>query len=122
MKYLYDSRSKGLTYKQTLNEKEKPKIEVWTDSDWASDPVHRRNVSGYIVKYSSNLISFETKKQTLTAKSSFEAEYIALAFGLEQAMLVRDLVDFLRLPFDPNVVAYCDNQSTIKSYKSSSTK
>ena len=45
-----------------------------------------------------------------------------MAYGLEQALLIKDHVHFLSLPVEPNILAYCDNQATIHSYKWVSTK
>jgi hypothetical protein len=46
-----------------------------TDSDWASQP-HRHSISGYVFRMGSGTVTWSSKKQSLIALSSTEAEYI----------------------------------------------
>ncbi|GAA0167119.1 transmembrane signal receptor [Lithospermum erythrorhizon] len=52
----------------------------WYDFDWASCPLTRRSVSGWIVFFGSSPVSWKTKKQVIVSRSSTEAKYSSMAF------------------------------------------
>ena len=63
--------------------KSQPKLVGCSDSDWAMSN-DRRSISGYAFKLcnESSLISWKSKKQTIVALSTCEAEYVALATAI----------------------------------------
>ncbi|GAU24779.1 hypothetical protein TSUD_356080 [Trifolium subterraneum] len=65
----------------------KPKIEiVWfSEADWCGDKVDRRSTSGYVFKFQSAPVSWCSKKQSVIALSSCEAEYVAGSLAVCQA-------------------------------------
>ncbi|KAA8517060.1 hypothetical protein F0562_017122 [Nyssa sinensis] len=54
-------------------------LRSYSDADWAGDPTDRRFTTGYCFLLGTSLISWRSKKQTIVARSSTEAEYRALA-------------------------------------------
>ena len=90
------------------------KLEGYSDSDWAMSD-DRRSISGYAFKLcsESSLISWKSKKQSIVALSSCEAEYVALATATQEAKFLRQLLaDLMDLPCK-NVCMYVDNQGAI---------
>ena len=54
-------------------------LHVYCDSDWASCPVTRRPITGYLVKLGNAPVSWKTKKQVTTSRFSVEAKYRLMA-------------------------------------------
>ncbi|GAU12912.1 hypothetical protein TSUD_73980 [Trifolium subterraneum] len=65
----------------------KPEIEIgWlSDVDWCGDKVDRRSTRGYVFKFQSAPVSWCSKKQSVIALSSCEAEYVAGSLAACQA-------------------------------------
>ena len=66
--------------------KSKSELVCYSDYDWCGDIVDKRSTSRYFLKYLGSHISWFSKKQTLVALSTFEAEYIASALSVCQAI------------------------------------
>ena len=50
----------------------------FSDADWAGDVNTRKSTSGYICRIGGATISWKSKRQSIVALSSTEAEYVAL--------------------------------------------
>ena len=82
------------------------------DADWGADPDDRRSTSSSCLFFGPNLISWSSKKQTLVARSSTEAEYRSLANTAAEILWVQSLLQELKIPFLPPRIL-CDNMSTV---------
>ncbi|KAE8999688.1 hypothetical protein PR002_g18388 [Phytophthora rubi] len=88
-------------------------VELFSDADWANNTEDRKSISGVLVKVHGNAVSWITRRQTVVAKSSTAAEFIAASIGIEEARWVRMLMQTLMDKPLPAIQAHIDNQSTI---------
>lgn len=90
-------------------------LKGYVDSDWGGhDNTNPRSTSGYIFKlFDNNTISWSTKRQTIVALSSTEAEYSALCESGKEALWLKSLGQSIKLDFSNPIPIYEDNQSCI---------
>ena len=89
------------------------KLEGFSDSDWGSSIIDRRSTSGFYFSLNPDgpPISWKTRKQPTVALSSCEAEYIALAAAVQEAMFLFSLLkEFIS---QSSIVIQVDNQGAI---------
>ena len=88
----------------------------FTDSDWAGDHETRRSTSGYVFNIGSGAISWSSKRQSSTALSSCEAEYIGQTQATKEAIWLRRLLAELQAAeghAPVTTIIYGDNQGAI---------
>ena len=88
-------------------------LHVFSDVNWAEDPIDRRSTTGYCFLLSSFLISWRSKKQTHVACSSTEVEYRALTDTTSELVWLQWLLKDLDVFTSSATPLYCDNQSAI---------
>ena len=87
----------------------------YTDADYGSAKEDRKSTSGWLFCLGGGPISWSSKRQTVVALSSCEAEYIALnEAGKEAIWLQRILKELGLINYSPSpTLIYEDNQGTI---------
>lgn len=86
----------------------------YSDADWAGDPNDRRSTSGLLILVNEIPVSWKSKKQSIVALSSCEAEYIALSETTKQVIWIRNLLQELTLLREGPTTLYEGNTSAIK--------
>ena len=86
MKYLNYTKNYKITYKG------QGEIIAYTDSDFAGDPKDRKSTSGYIIMMNNDPICWQSKKQTVVATSTAEAEYIATSECTKKVLWLRNII------------------------------
>ena len=70
-------------------------LRLYADSDFARNKDDRRSVTGSALLCGKSLISWMSRTQRCVTLSSTEAEYVAIADAVKDAMFVRDVLEFL---------------------------
>jgi hypothetical protein len=91
-------------------------INGYCDADYAGDLDTRRSTTGYVFIMNGGAISWSSRRQPTVAASTTEAEYMAAASAIKEALWLRTLLNDLKLNGDP-ITIRADNQSAIKLLK-----
>jgi hypothetical protein len=117
LRYLAGTIHVGLKYVKSESIGNDITISAYTDADWGGDHLDRRSTTGYVIQINNCTVSWATKKQQTIAISSAEAEYMAIAAGVQELLWIRQFLSEL-LPinmFDSTrgSTLYSDSQSAI---------
>ena len=92
-------------------------LNIFCDTDWASDASNRKSVSGYVITMAGGAISWSSKKQTSIALSTTEAKYIAATHVTKQVLWQRLLFTELDFEIPTTSTIFTDNQADIQLLK-----
>ena len=109
LRYLKGTTDVGLIFDRA---KMSDSVVGYVDSDFAGDLDKRRSLTGYLFTLSGSVISWKATLQTTVALSTTEAEYMALAEAVKEAIWLQGLVSDLGLMQNKSTV-FCDSQSAI---------
>ncbi|GAU39052.1 hypothetical protein TSUD_396570 [Trifolium subterraneum] len=112
LRYLKGTKDFGLVF-PTNNKESKIELEGFSDSDWCGDKDDRRSKSGYWFRFKNSPISWSSRKQSIVALSSCDAEYVAAAQAACQAVWLESLLDELKIKYVKPVKLNVDNKSAI---------
>jgi hypothetical protein len=105
--YLNTTKDYWLTFGHGANQ-----LEGYSDADWGSQS-HRHSISGYVFRMGDGAVTWSSKKQSIVALSSTEAEYVAQTHAAKELLWLRTIIGELNLPFETPTTLHCDNQGAI---------
>ena len=85
---------------------------IYADASFA--PMVEKSTSGWIIFVNGNPVHWKTLKQSITAKSTAEAEYIALSQAISDGIFLRSILLELRIDMSRPIKIYEDNQAAIQ--------
>ena len=98
-RYLSGTRNRGIRFRKTLIDPQDLQINCYVDASFAPCWKHKgednnaTSQTGYVIKIDDVPIAWSSKKQSLTALSTTESEYIALSQAMRELLWVRRLVE-----------------------------
>jgi hypothetical protein len=89
-------------------------IQGYCDADYAADVDTRRSTTGYFFALHGGAISWSSRRHSTVAVSTCEAEYMAAAEAVKEALWLRPLLTDLGIQGANCIPIRADNQSAIK--------
>jgi len=108
-RYLKGTKTYGLYFQHNSNEK----LNSFSDADFAGDTKTRKSTSGFVITLGETAFSWFSKRQTMVALSTAEAEYIAAADAVKEIIVISNLAKDLGICEEP-ITLHVDNQSAIR--------
>ncbi|RVX12008.1 Copia protein [Vitis vinifera] len=107
MRYLQGTKDYKLIYRRTNN----LKVVGYSDSDFAGCVDSCKSTSGYIFILAGGVISWKSVKQTLTATSTMEVEFISCFEATSHGVWLKSFIFRLRImdSISRPLSIYCDN-------------
>ncbi|XP_071653360.1 uncharacterized protein [Temnothorax longispinosus] len=88
-------------------------LNVYCDADWAVDIDTRRSTTGWIALLNGGPVAWSSRKQTVTATSTTEAEFVALCATTKAVIWLKRLMSNLDQQQTQPKPIRCDNQRAI---------
>ena len=110
LRYLAGTADYGIIYGRTLG------LDVYCDADYAGDIDTRRSTTAYVFIMNGGAISWSSRLQQTVAASTTEAEYMAAAATVKEALWLRTLLSCLGQSSE-TIAIKADSQSAIKLLK-----
>jgi len=109
MRYVKGTSSYGIQYSKNQN----GEIVGYSDSGWSGDKDDRKSTAAYVFIFGNATFSWNSKKESVVALSSCEAEYIAASMKACQAQWINMLLIKLQLVKDEKMKLRIDSKSAI---------
>ena len=119
LRYLKGTLDKGISY-SAKKEKDGIHLEEYCDADFAGDEENRKSTSGFIILLGGGPVSWSSKKQTVVAQSTTEAEYVSAAHCCQEMKYIKNLIEEM-MDEEVKMTLYINNQSTVKMIKPGQT-
>lgn len=105
LKYLRGTINLGIFYSASND----LALTAYCDADWGSCPFSAKSLTGYAIFLGDSLISWKTKKQKTTSKSTCEAEYRSMSYTTSELIWLEGLLADLHVKIPQPIDLFCDN-------------
>ena len=112
LKYLKSRSCLGIMYKGNVSNE--LCIHAYSDSNFAGDKEVRKSISGGIIQISSEPVIWFSRKQSIIAQSTTEAEYVAASMITKEIVWVKRLLDEIGHKIEKPINLNVDNLSAIQ--------
>jgi len=118
LKRVFRYLKKTKDFKLFFSEKQQ-NVHGYSDASFANDSFDRKSHSGYVFFKNNGAISWKSKKQSIVALSTMEAEYIALSNALKEALSLQRMEKSFQTKNSEEeespIIIFEDNQSAINT-------
>lgn len=111
LRYIAGTLGQGITFRQTSIA-----VEGYCDADFAGDLNTRKSTTGFVFICNGGAISWSSKLQPTVAVSTTEAEYMASAQAVKEALWLKNLFWSFGVKIETMKI-FSDNQGAIKLLK-----
>lgn len=105
LRYLKGTSNYSIIYRKADN-----RLTCYVDADWAGCAIDRRSYTGYSFLFGGAAISWESRKQRTVALSSTEAEYMAIAEAVKEAIYLKNFLHEAGFGDVADIVIFNDNR------------
>ncbi|MBW0498745.1 hypothetical protein O181_038460 [Austropuccinia psidii MF-1] len=110
VRYLKGKSGKGIKY--TKENTQVADLIGWADADYANPTITRKSTSGYVITLFGNPISLSTKKKSIVAQSTTEAEFVVVNKFSKQVQWMSNLLSSIGIDI-PTPVLLNDNAGVV---------
>jgi len=115
-RYVKGTQDMGIVYDAKSADSSDIPIIGYSDSDWAGCNDSRKSTEAYVFLLTGGAISWRSKKQSIVALSSCEAEYISACTAAKEAIWLSKVMQNMLGTDKPSpITVLMDNQGSIKS-------
>jgi len=102
-----------ITYGVKFQKSQPVKLCGYSDSDWGGSEDDAKSTSGYCFSLGSGIFSWSCKKQDIVAQSTAEAEFVAAAAAVNQALWLKKILVDLHMEPTGSFKVFVDNEAAI---------
>lgn len=112
MRYLLGTVEKGITFEKRGSLDIGLHLQGHSDSDWANDVDTRKSTTGYVFTLTGGAVSWASRRQTIVAQSTAEAEYVAACEAAMEGKALMNILDEILPEIKCKITLGVDNQSS----------
>lgn len=112
-RYLVSTINYGINYLRTKLPCTCINLRGYCDSDWGGDLETRKSTTGFVFTIAGGAVSWMSRRQTMVALSTAEAEYVAACEAVMEAAGERNILQEMLQNYKINVSIGIDNQSAL---------
>jgi hypothetical protein len=109
IQYLKRAHGLGILYRRNGH----LKVEGFINVDWVGFLSDSRSTTGYCTFLGGNLVTWKSKKQTVVARSSTEAEYRAMTHTISELTWLQHFLQEIEFSAPTPIRLFCDNQAAL---------
>jgi hypothetical protein len=113
VRYVAGTQELGLVYKSRKRSGEPLQLTGYADASWGDCPDSARSTTGLIFFLAGGPIAFTSRTQKSVARSTMEAEYMALFEAAQVAQRLRELLQHLGVRIEHPTTLFEDNAACV---------